>query len=94
MVTGFPILSVLIFFSERHKAHGKLQFLLFVLSVLAGSRLIYLINLGPWLLNMEQCPPLATLWVYTIIQLDLIPAVSSLCAVAAYVWWFELRILL
>jgi len=35
----------------------------------------------------EQCPPLGTIWVYTILQLDLGPAVMALAAVAAWVWW-------
>ena len=34
-----------------------------------------------------QCPPLATAWVYAIVQLDLSPAVFSLGVVGVYVWW-------
>lgn len=43
---------------------------------------------------MRQCPPLGTMWVYTIIQLDLVKAVAALVAVAAYVQWAGLKIIL
>jgi hypothetical protein len=39
-----------------------------------------------------QCPPLVTVWIYTILQLDLGPAVLSLCTVASFVWWKGLEI--
>lgn len=41
----------------------------------------------------DQCPPLATLWIYTIVQLDLGPAVLNLIFVGAYVWWKDLKLL-
>jgi hypothetical protein len=40
-----------------------------------------------------QCPPLATIWIYTIIQLELIPAFLNIVAVGAFVWWKDLKIL-
>lgn len=43
---------------------------------------------------MLQCPPLATIWVYTIVQLELGPAVLSLGIVGIYVWLRGLRIML
>lgn len=39
-----------------------------------------------------QCPPLATLWVYCILQLDLGPAVLGLTFVAIYVWVTGLKL--
>ncbi len=42
----------------------------------------------------RKCPPLGTMWVYTIIQLDLVKAVAALVAVAAYVQWAGLKIIL
>lgn len=86
-----------------------MQLFLFALSILVGTRMLYLINWGSWLVNMRQvyhccvggsityasqCPALATIWVYTVVQLDLLPAVVALSAVGGYVWWKDLRILL
>ena len=41
-----------------------------------------------------QAPPLATIWVYTIVQMDLGPATFSLMLVAAWVYYKDLRIVL
>ena len=43
---------------------------------------------------MCQCPPLGTIWVYTVIQLDLLYAVLALGVVAGYVKWEGLHIIL
>ncbi|TFK43617.1 hypothetical protein BDQ12DRAFT_731612 [Crucibulum laeve] len=92
MAPGVPILSLFIFYTTRYKQHRSMQFLLFILSVFAGSRMIYLVNLGSWLMNMRQCPPLATIWIYTIVQLELSPAVVSLLTTASFVWWKGLKL--
>lgn len=42
--------------------------------------------------GLKQCPPLGTIWVYTILQLDLVPAVMALAAVAAWVRWSGARL--
>ncbi|KAF9469117.1 hypothetical protein BDZ94DRAFT_1245397 [Collybia nuda] len=94
MVPGVPILSIFVFYTTRYKAHRVMQLFLFVLSVLVGARMLYLINWGSWLVNMRQCPALATIWVYTVVQLDLGPAVVALAIVGGYVWWQDLQILL
>ncbi|KAF8076299.1 hypothetical protein FPV67DRAFT_409432 [Lyophyllum atratum] len=87
MLTGVPILSIIIFYTSRYKSYRPMQLFLFVLGVLSGSRMLYLLDRGSWLVNMRQCPPLATVWVYTIVQLDLLPAVFSLGVISMYVWW-------
>lgn len=40
--------------AARYKAHRRMQTFLFVLGILAGARLIYLMNRGSWLVNMRQ----------------------------------------
>ncbi|KAF8974229.1 hypothetical protein BDZ97DRAFT_1751072 [Flammula alnicola] len=93
MVPGVPILSIFIFYTVRYKQHRRIQTLLFTISVLVGSRMLYLIDNASWLVNMKQCPALATIWIYTIVQLDLELAVVSLLTVGAFVWWKDLKIL-
>ena len=44
--------------------------------------------------HVMQAPPLATIWVYTIVQMDLGPATFSLMLVAAWVYYKDLRIVL
>ncbi|KAJ7591140.1 hypothetical protein C8J56DRAFT_934782 [Mycena floridula] len=85
MISGVPIMSIFIFYTLRYKHYRKMQFFLFVLSTLVGPRMIYLLNHASWLVNMRQCPPLATIWIYAIVQLDLGPAVLSLVMAGIYV---------
>ncbi|KJA29975.1 hypothetical protein HYPSUDRAFT_32020 [Hypholoma sublateritium FD-334 SS-4] len=94
MVPGVPILSLFIFYTTRYKSYRRLQTLLFIVSVGVGCRMLWLLNRSSWLVNMRQCPPLATVWIYTVLQLDLGLAVGSLAAVGSFVWWKGLKILL
>ncbi|SJL01939.1 uncharacterized protein ARMOST_05263 [Armillaria ostoyae] len=91
LISGVPILSVFIFYTTRYKSHRTMQFIFFVIANVVGPRMVYLLSRGSWLVNMKQCPPLATIWVYTIFQLDLGPAVLNLAFVVAYVWWKGLK---
>ncbi|KAG7449271.1 uncharacterized protein BT62DRAFT_888232 [Guyanagaster necrorhizus] len=91
LISSVPILSVFIFYTTRYKAHRTMQFGFFIIAGVVGPRMVYLLSRGSWLVNMKQCPPLATIWVYTIFQLDLGPAVLNLIGVAAYVWWKGLK---
>ncbi|KAH7879708.1 uncharacterized protein C8R40DRAFT_1082971 [Lentinula edodes] len=86
-----PILALFIFYIHRHKRSRSIQLFLFILSCAAGTRLMYLIALGSWLVNMRQCPPLATIWIYTALELDLVPTVVSLTVTASFVWWKGLQ---
>ncbi|KAI0269163.1 hypothetical protein BC834DRAFT_820423 [Gloeopeniophorella convolvens] len=92
MLSSVPILAIFIFYTNRYKHTRWLQASLFVLSVAAGTRMIYQVNYANWLVNMQQCPPLATIWVYTILQLDLGPSVLALASVGLWVWWTGARL--
>ncbi|KAJ3999524.1 hypothetical protein F5050DRAFT_1564943 [Lentinula boryana] len=81
-----PILALFIFYVHRHKRSSEIQTFLFLLSCAAGTRLMYLIALGSWL-----SPPLATIWIYTVLELDLGPTVISLMVTACFVWWKGLQ---
>jgi len=94
LLSSIPLLSVFIFYTTRYKQDLRMQIALAILSVFSGSRLIYVVNRTNWTIVMRQCPPLGTMWVYTVVQLDLIKAVAALAAVAAYVQWAGLKIIL
>ncbi|KAJ7667936.1 hypothetical protein DFH06DRAFT_233663 [Mycena polygramma] len=78
------------FTATRYKRDQRLQLLLFLMGTAAGSRMLFLIKRGSYLANMRQCPPLVTLWVYIVVQLDLGLAVLNLAMVGAFCWWKEL----
>ncbi|KAF7966791.1 hypothetical protein HWV62_36995 [Athelia sp. TMB] len=71
----------------QYKHTRKGQAFLFVLGCAAGYRLLWNLNKANWLVNMQQCPPFATVWVYTVVQLDLGPAILSLLACYGFMKW-------
>ncbi|KAK0469931.1 uncharacterized protein EV420DRAFT_1497560 [Desarmillaria tabescens] len=93
MVSNVPILALLIFYTMRYKEHRRLQIGLFLASVGIGCRVTYLLSRGSLYVNIRQIPPLCTLWIYAIVQLELGPALLNLATVAAYVWWNSLKLL-
>jgi len=92
MLSSVPILAIFIFYTNRYKRNRWAQAGFFVLSVVSGTRMIYQVNYSNWLLNMKQCPPIGTIWVYTILQLDLGPAAFALSTVGVWVWWTGARL--
>ncbi|KAF5387887.1 hypothetical protein D9615_000338 [Tricholomella constricta] len=56
MGSGVPIISIFVFYTTHYKAYRKMQLFLFVLGILSGSRMLYLLNRGSWLVNMRQVP--------------------------------------
>lgn len=93
MLPGVPILSIFIFYTNRHKKQRWMQFILFVTAITAGTRIIWIVNRANWRVNKKQCPPLATTWIYTVVQLDLPQAVFSLVIVGVWAWLAEMKIL-
>ncbi|KAJ7068186.1 hypothetical protein C8F01DRAFT_1117216 [Mycena amicta] len=87
-----PILSIFIFYSTRYKRDPRMQTLLFLLGTASGSRMLFLLKRSSYLVNMQQTPPLVTLWIYTVVQMDLGLAVSNLVLVAGFCWWKQLNL--
>ncbi|CAL1702184.1 unnamed protein product [Somion occarium] len=92
MLPSVPFLSVFIFYTSRYKQTRAMQGFLFVLSLAMGIRLIYIINVASWTVNMRQAPPLATIWVYCIVQLNLLPATLSLVIVYGWVYYRGMKL--
>ncbi|KIM68614.1 hypothetical protein SCLCIDRAFT_105377 [Scleroderma citrinum Foug A] len=93
LLNTLPIMSVFMFYTIRHKHNTHVQVALFLLSLGVAPRMIWLVNRGNWLTNIAQCPQFATIWLYTILQLNLPFAVLSLCLVGTWTWWSGLRLL-
>ncbi|KAL1946569.1 hypothetical protein VTO73DRAFT_14673 [Trametes versicolor] len=87
MLSGMPIIFVFVFYTNRYKTDKRMQAAFFWLSCIAGTRLIWLMNRGNWLVVMRQCPPIATAWIYAVVQLNLAPAVLSLVVAATFTWY-------
>ncbi|KAH8830842.1 hypothetical protein DL96DRAFT_1594518 [Flagelloscypha sp. PMI_526] len=84
MLPGVPTL--------RYQRRRATQILFFFVSVGFGSRLIWMINKANWIANMQQGPPLATIWIFAIVVLDLGPACLSLILTGLYVRYAGLKL--
>ncbi|KIJ70177.1 hypothetical protein HYDPIDRAFT_121682 [Hydnomerulius pinastri MD-312] len=94
LLNTFPIMSVFMFYTIRHKENTIMQLVLFLISLGVGPRMIWLVNRGSWLTNIAQCPQFATIWLYTVLQLRLSLAVLSLTLIGGWTWWSGLKLLL
>ncbi|KAI9480329.1 MAG: hypothetical protein EXX96DRAFT_176862 [Benjaminiella poitrasii] len=90
-VKSAPALAPFIYLTNRYKSSRLTQVLMTIGSTLCGSFLMYTLRHSPSLGQMMRAPGLATIWIYFIIQLDLIPATSTLILVLLY-WYFGLRV--
>ncbi|ORZ14592.1 hypothetical protein BCR42DRAFT_492408 [Absidia repens] len=89
-VKSAPALCPFIYLTNRHKSSYWTQGIMTAGSLFVGAFLLYTLQHSPSLGQMLRAPGLATIWVYFIVQLDLLPAVASLLLVAAY-WYFGLQ---
>lgn len=53
----------------------------------AGCYTIHIVNRYGYLAVMKQAPPLGTLWIWSVIEMDLAFAAASVTANVAYLWW-------
>ncbi|KAF2104870.1 hypothetical protein NA57DRAFT_71073 [Rhizodiscina lignyota] len=89
-----PILMLLVYMlhgtpSNRYLAIGK-QVLFMGTSVVAGCYLVFSGNKHGYYAVMKRAPPVGTLWVWSVIEMQLGYAVPSLLAVGCYMWWHGL----
>ncbi|KAI9829535.1 MAG: hypothetical protein M1826_005580 [Phylliscum demangeonii] len=82
------LLFTLVYLVRRHTRYRRLQPLFFfACSVLAGCWLIDATNVAPYFAVMKRAPPLGTLWVWAVLEMDLMPALASLVVAVAFFWW-------
>jgi hypothetical protein len=85
-----PALLVVVWFlhTPRMLALGAQRQLFFlVLAVAAGCYMLYAGNEHGYYFVMKRAPPLGTLWVWSVVEMDLLYAVVHLIPVAAWTWW-------
>ncbi|KAM0256060.1 hypothetical protein ACHAQJ_005259 [Trichoderma viride] len=62
------------------------QLVFFAMSCVAGCALVYTTNSQGYLYNMKRAPPLGCIWLWAVVELDLLWALPSLAVTGAYVW--------
>ncbi|EGG04099.1 uncharacterized protein MELLADRAFT_108727 [Melampsora larici-populina 98AG31] len=93
LVNVAPSLIVLIHFTLHSPKHLFTRFTLFGLSAIGGSYMVFVMNKYSYLLVMKQTPALGTLWIYSVVRMDLIDAVISLVIVAGWCWVKKLSLM-
>lgn len=85
--TMLPILFLVVYMlrSELAKKFGIVrQIFFFVVGITAGCYLIHAGNKYQYFAVMKQAPPLGTLWVYAVIEMDLLFAAGSIVLNVAF----------
>ncbi|KAI8091243.1 uncharacterized protein B0P05DRAFT_462901 [Gilbertella persicaria] len=86
-----PALAPVIYLTNRYKSKKTTQFFMALGSTVIGAFLMYTLHRSPSMGQMMRAPGLATIWIYFIVQLDLLPAMMTLLLVFVY-WFFGLRV--
>ncbi|KAI8384437.1 uncharacterized protein BYT42DRAFT_592692 [Radiomyces spectabilis] len=89
-VKSAPVLCPFIYLTNRYKNKKWMQAAMTCGSMFVGSLLLYTLTHSPSLGQMLRAPGLATIWIYFIVQLDLLPATATLVMVGLY-WYFGLN---
>ncbi|KKY20709.1 hypothetical protein UCDDS831_g04485 [Diplodia seriata] len=63
------------------------QWVFFATAVAAGCYCVYVGNMFGYYAVMKQAPPVGVLWIWTVVELQLAYAASSVLAVLGYTWW-------
>ncbi|WVW84128.1 hypothetical protein I302_106157 [Kwoniella bestiolae CBS 10118] len=79
--------------TNRHANHWITNSFLISSSIIAGCRLIWLVNKASWSVVTAEAPPVGTLWILTIVQLPLSRAVLALLAVGGWIWWKGMKLM-
>ena len=69
------------------------QLAFFAAAVAAGCFLTYNVNVNGYYAVMQRAPPLGTLMIWCVIEMELLPAVTTCAAIGGYIWWNQLSIL-
>ena len=85
-----PALFAIIYLLHTRTAmqFGVVRQLFFLAAgVAAGCHIVYAGNHFSYFAVMKRAPPIGTLWVWSVVEMQLPYAVLSLLAVAGYMWW-------
>lgn len=63
------------------------QGIFFIMSIFAGCYLIHITNNRGYLANMKRAPPVACLWIWSVIEMDLLGAVASAAVAGTFFLW-------
>jgi len=97
---AFPVILLLFYTLHPHPSPSGLlptldprlerllhQMVFFAVSVAAGTYLIYITNEHGYYAIMKRAPPMGCLWIWSVIELNLLEALGSLICCGVYLRW-------
>ncbi|KAF2762647.1 hypothetical protein EJ05DRAFT_8388 [Pseudovirgaria hyperparasitica] len=88
--TSLPVFwfMVYLFHTPTAKKLGVLKQIFFLATaVSAGCYMVYSGNTKGYYAVMKRAPPLGTVWIWAVVELELVYALVSVVGVGCYVWW-------
>ncbi|KAK6508279.1 hypothetical protein TWF506_010375 [Arthrobotrys conoides] len=89
-VKSFPVIWFILYLAHPRKALVAMQVVFVATAIVSGAWMIYNVNYNGYYAIMKMVPPLGTLLVYSMIEMDIIPAVSTLAVIGIYCWYNDL----
>lgn len=93
LARALPVLAFFIHYNLTSQRQALIQGMLFVLCSACGCSLIYTVNKSSYEVVVQRVAPLGTLWIFSVVRLDLLPACISLALTAMFVKQSELKIM-
>lgn len=95
LISTIPILTAFIYYTSISPVlQGRLQqVFLCGISTSCGCSFLYIYSRSPMEMVVRRVPPLGTLWMYTLVKMDLSPVLLSLSIVYLYTVQYNLPIL-
>ncbi|KAK5017384.1 hypothetical protein LTR39_001571 [Cryomyces antarcticus] len=94
--TVLPILFFLVYVLHSEAASRfaiAKQIFYLVTAVVAGCYMVYIGNMYSYFAVLKRAPPVGTLWVWSVIEMRLAYALTSLAVVGGFLWWGGFTIL-
>lgn len=76
-----------------HRNRWLVQVGLLILSVACGCYIVDSVNRAGYYAVMKKTPPLGTLWVWAVVEMDVWLDVLSCAIVGIFTWWGEYNVL-
>jgi len=90
---ALPVMYGIHYFFHPRRSWVTVRLFLLGMSVAAGCYIVRAVNVYGYYFVMKKTPPLGTLWIWAVIEMDLMGAVASVAGVMAYTWYYGYSIL-
>ncbi|KAK6526881.1 hypothetical protein TWF281_010077 [Arthrobotrys megalospora] len=89
-IKSFPVIWFILYFTHPRKALIAMQVGFVAIAAGCGCWMIYNVNYNGYYAIMKMVPPLGTILIYSMVQMDIIPSLTTLAIIGAYTWYNDL----